>query len=175
VLRYSDALTGILSKYRSSVEDALQRLNLSEHLAAIQAGIQSPNPAEWRSAVFSCRNLLSDLAGLLWQDSRSTYIHIRNDKGQEISVTPNAFSNRLGAYLHQKGIHGKSIGYLRTESERLAASIRSLVEFQGKAHDPMTLEEAETVASGTFFLIGEIALKTDLEPISQYGEPNEAT
>ena len=88
-----------------------------------------------------------------------------------MDVTPNKYANRLAAYLHQKGITGTRGRYVRDEVERIAASIRSLVSFQAEAHDPIELVDARSAALGTYFLLGELALKTDLEPITKYGKP----
>lgn len=94
-------------------------------------------------------------------------------EGGKLNVTQGNFVNRLCAYLHQKGLHGTAAGFVRSEIERLAASLRSIVELQGKAHSPVGRDDARTVALATYFLLGEFVLKTDMQPIDRYGEPVE--
>ena len=87
----------------------------------------------------------------------------------KLVVTPDKFANRLRAYLHQKGLHGTAGGqFLRDELDRLATSIRSLIAFQSKAHDPVGRDDVRSVALATYFPVGEIVFRTDLQPIETY-------
>ena len=168
-LRYGDALTDLWLQYRREVETALQSLGLDQHLEAIAAGLQSDNEASWRAAVFACRNLLSDLGGHLWRDPREVYTNLPGD-GQDgkLAVTPDRFVNRIAAYLHQSVVRGKGGKFIRDEAERLSNSVRSLVAYQGEAHSPIKKTDARSVALGTYFLIGELVAKTDMEPVESY-------
>jgi hypothetical protein len=60
---------------------------------------------------------------------------------------------------------------MRYEIERLATSIRGLIALEGEAHAPIGREEGRTVALSTYFILGELALRTDLLPIEVYGPP----
>lgn len=172
VLRYGNALADIWADYRRHVEAALKGLGLTDHLEAIEGGIRADNPQAWRNAVFGCRNLLTDVANHLWQDERETYEHLPgDDRGGKLKVTPDRFVNRLAAYLHQKGVTAARGKFVRDELARVAASIRSLVALQSEAHAPITREDARSVVLATYFILGELATKTDMVPIAAYGEP----
>jgi hypothetical protein len=172
LLRYGNVLTDIWTDYRSQVDAVLTRLNLTPHLDIIQAELQSGNPQAWRAATLACRNLLSDVADYLWRDPRDTYNHLVGDsKNGKLNIQHGKFANRLSAYIHQKGLRGTSGKFARDEIERLAVSIRSLIAFQSQGHAPVTWEDARSVALATYFIIGELAIKTDMEPIERYGEP----
>lgn len=103
-LRYGAAISSIFSSYQTHVDAVLHEIGLSNHLDAIQSGLQSANPEEWRQAVFGCRDMVSDVANYLWQDPRPTYAWLPG-KGEngKLQVTRKNTANRLRAYLHQKG------------------------------------------------------------------------
>lgn len=167
-LEYGSALTDVWNDYRGMVDAGLQKLDLSNHLKSIESGLRSDNPAQWRAAVYSSRNLLQDLARLLWQDPRDTYAGIRTPQGQPIQVTKEKFANRLGAYLHQKAVREELRKFVTSETEHLATAIRHLVERQGAAHDQMDIKEVRSVAMATYFILGELSSWTDLEPVREY-------
>jgi hypothetical protein len=173
-LRYGNVLTDIWADYRKQVDGSLHQLGFSDYLDAIHSGLQSDNPESWRSAVLECRNLLKDVANFLWQDPRPTY-DLLDGKGADgkLQVTQDKFVNQLNAYLHQKGLSGTRGRFLRDEAERLGASIRSLAAFQAEAHDPMRREDARSCALATYFILGELVIKTDMEPIETHGEPSD--
>jgi hypothetical protein len=88
-----------------------------------------------------------------------------------LDVTQGHTKNRIAAYLHQKGLSGTEGKYLRSEVERLVASIDSIISFQSAAHDPIDLQNARSIAISTYLLVGEIVTRTDLIPIKEYGNP----
>jgi hypothetical protein len=81
------------------------------------------------------------------------------------------FGNRLAAYIHQKRISGTRGSFLRHEAERLADSIYSLITVQSEAHDPVSLEDARSFAIRTYFVVGELVTRTDMQPVLQYENP----
>jgi AbiTii len=168
-LKYGNRVLNLWDKHRNIVDSALPKLGLTDHLAVIQENINKNNPEAWRTSVLECRNLLNDLANYLWRDPRSTYTHLKSSvPNEKLDVKQGNYSNRLSAYLHQKSITGTVGKFLRKDAERLSVSIRSLIEVASKAHEPIDRSLAEMVILWVYFLIGEIALKTDLEPISKY-------
>lgn len=172
-LEYGNAIGDLWTRYRTSVDAALQKLGMTEHLSAIQKGLRSNNSEEWRLSASECRNLLNDVANYLWKDPRTTYEYLPGKgDGGKLEVNQNKFNNRLSAYLHQKSITGTRGHFLRAELERLADSIKALINFQNEAHNPMRIEDVRSVAIATYVLIGEIAIKTDLEPVHQYVAPS---
>jgi AbiTii len=172
LLKYGNLLTDIWQDYRRDVDAVLQRLNMTRHWQAIQSGLLGDNPEGWRNAAFGCRNLLNDVAGHLWRDKRKTYELLKDPDGKPIEVTAERFANRLAAYAHQKGLTGTSGKFLRDEVERLAASIRSLIGYQSEAHQSIDRERARSIALATYVILGELATRTDMEPIEKYRKPN---
>lgn len=171
-LKYGSTIGDIWAEYRLQVEAGLKLLEMSDHLNAIQSGLSSDNPELWRTAVLECRNLLNDVANHLWKDTRQTYEHLPGDgPGSKLDVTSGKYVNRLAAYIHQKGLTGTRGKFVRDEAERLAVSIRSLASLQSEAHEPIRLVDARSAALGTYFILGELAIKTDLHPVKEYGNP----
>ena len=168
-LRYGDLLTDFWQQYRREVEVALHRMDLDQHLATIEQGLNSDNETGWRAGVLACRSLLEDLAAHLWRDARPTYDALPGDgPGEHLSVTADKYVNRISAYLHQREVTGQGGRFIRDEADRLSSSLRALVGYQSTAHSPITKLDARSIALGTYFLIGELTSKTDLEPVEEY-------
>jgi hypothetical protein len=168
-LQYGNKVNDIWDRYRTIIDSALQKLGLTNHLSAIQDGISKDNPESWRVAVLECRNLLNDLENFLWKDTRNTYIYLPGS-GQDgkLDVRQGSYANRLSAYLHQQSVTGPEGKLLRDEAEKLSISIKSLISVESSAHEPIERSLADSVILYTYFLIGELALKTDLCPITEY-------
>lgn len=172
VLCYGDVLQDIWQGYRTKVDEQLIPIGFGGHLDTIRTGLASNNPQDWKTAMWSCRDILSDIATYLWQDPRETYEYLSGKgKGGKLRVTQSNYVNRLGAYLHQKAITGKTRAYLHAEMERIYHSIQTLNELDSKAHGVITLNDARTVAIGTYIILGELTTRTDMEPIIQYQSP----
>jgi hypothetical protein len=171
LLSYGEAITDIWQTYRQAVDSRLATLNFGGHLEAIRNGIRSSNPQDWRLASFGCRDLLEDVATYLWRDPRPTYDLLRGDaKNGKLKVTKDRYLNRLSAYLHQQMITKHSDKFLHDELERLDASIRSLASDQSSAHTSISLLDAQQVVLGTYFILGALVTKTDMQPITSYQE-----
>lgn len=172
VLRYGDALKDIWQGYSAKIDEHLIPIGLSKHLDAIRSGLSSDNPQEWRNGMWSCRDALHDLAAHLWRDERKTYEHLPG-KGEDgkLEVTDSHYVNRLGAYLHQKGIGEEHRAYLSAEMERIYNSIKTLHDLENKAHGEITLDDARSVAIGTYTILGELATRTDMKPVTEYRSP----
>ena len=171
-LKYGSSVGDIWAQYRLEVDSRLASLDMAKHLQAIELGIQGPNPESWRSAVFECRSLLTDLAAYLWRDTRPRYEHLpgRSAEGT-LDVTPEKFGNRIAAYLHQKGLSATRGRYFRDEADRLSTAVLSLIAFQGEAHQPVAYQDAASIVVSTYVLVGEITARTDLDPVETYGAP----
>jgi len=119
--------------------------------------------------MWSCRDILRDVATYLWQDPRETYEHLPGKgKDGKLPVTQKKYVNRLGAYLHKKGTAGETGAYLRAEMERIYNSIQTLNKLDSKAHGVITLDDARTAAIGTYTILGELATRTDMELLTEY-------
>lgn len=171
-LKYGDLQIDIWEEYRTRAEQALSTMQLSQHLAGIQRGIESGNPEMLRTAVLGCRNLLHDIATFLWRDPRSTYTHLPGDgEDGKLQVTDDKYKNRLSAYIHQKSIQRKQRKSLSADLGYLAARISALISFQAEGHGDIKLDEARSIAIATYIVIGELAIWTDMEPINSYEAP----
>ena len=172
VLSYGDMLKDIWQGYCAKIDEHLIAIGLSKHLDAIRNGLSSANPQEWKEAMWSCRDILHDLAAHLWRDQREIYEHLPG-KGEnnKLEVTDNHYVNRLGAYLHQKGIDREYRAYLSAEMERIYNSIKTLHELDNKAHGKITLHDARSVAIGTYVILGELVTRTDMKPVTEYRSP----
>lgn len=169
VLRYGDVLQDIWEGYRTKVDEKLISIGFGGHIDTIKTGLNSNNPQDWKTAMWSCRDILRDVASYLWQDPRETYDHLKGKgKGGKLRVTQGDYVNRLGAYLHNKGTTGETGAYLRDEMERIYNSIQTLNKLDSKAHDVITLHDARTAAVGTYFILGELAIRTDMKPVTEY-------
>jgi hypothetical protein len=171
-VKYQQVIGGIFSYYQNQVDLWLQNISLKNQMDAIQSGLKSSNPADWQQAVLGCRTLLTAVANYLWQDPRETYEHLPGKDGK-LKVTSDLPKNRLSAYIHQKGFRQTKEGlFLKEELESWATTMRSLYDWQSKAKSiTPTLEEARSVALSTVFIIGEIVIKTDRQPITEYSNP----
>lgn len=171
-LIYGNAVTDIWTQYRATVEKVLSAAGLKTHLDSIQANLSSNNPSQWRSTVYACRSVLEDLSAYLWQDSRPTYEHLPSGDGKgPLVVTKERAANRIGAYLHQQGLAQSEGKFMREEARRLADSIRNLLSLQAKAHGAIEKQHAQSVAIQTYILVGEIAQRTDFQPVTEYRDP----
>jgi hypothetical protein len=168
-LKYGDLQASIWEDYSKRAEEALLSMNLSQHLDGIKRGIESGNPEMLRTAVLGCRNLLHDIATYLWRDPKATYTQLRGDGADgKLQVTEDKSKNRLSAYIHQKSITGKQRIYITDVLDYLAARISSLISFQSEGHGDIEADEARSIAIGTYMVIAELAIWTDLEPVVNY-------
>jgi hypothetical protein len=171
-LKYGSAISDSWIDYQVEVDKALHDIGIGDHIKVIQNGLQSANPEAWRAATLECRSVLNDVADYLWKDQRPRYEYLPNHDGTaKMDVSAGRYSNRLAAYIHQKGLSGTRGKFLREEVERLAASISALISLASEAHQPIGRMDARTTAISTYFVLGELALRTDMVPIEQYGVP----
>ena len=169
VLLYGDALQDVWQAYRAKVDEKLIPIGFGGHLDTVRTGLSSNNPQDWRAAMWSCRDVLHDLAAYLWQDLRETYEYLPGKgKDGKLRVTQSDYVNRLGAYLHQKGIAGEIGAYIRAEMERIYHSIETLNKLDSKAHNVITVSDVHTAAIGTYTILGELVKRTDMQPVTEY-------
>lgn len=172
ILCYGEALQEIWQGYRTKVDEHLMSIGFGGHLDTIRKGLNSDNPQDWRALMWSCRDVLCDMAAYLWQDPRETYEYLPGKREDgKLRVTQKEYVNRLGAYLHQRGATGEPGAYLRAEMERIYNSIKTLNELDSKAHDVITLHDARTAAVGTYLILGELVTRTDMKPLIEYQSP----
>jgi hypothetical protein len=151
-LRYGNAITDIWSEYRGHVDAVVHARGFVHHLDAIDNGMRSANPEEWRNAIYGCRNLLDDLSRYLWQDARKTYDLIcRENRPIEVDRTrSDRFANRLSAYVHQKRLRDNNRKFVERQLEYMDQPIRALTAWQSEAHVGFGREDARSVALATY-------------------------
>ena len=173
IIQYGESLQEIWQGYRAKVDEHLMSIGFGGHLDTIRTGLSSNNPQDWRAVMWSCRDVLCDMAAYLWQDPRETYEYLPSKgKDGKLGVTQKEYVNRLCAYLHQKGTTGNTGAYLRAEIERIVSSIKTLSDLDNKAHnDVITFDDARTAAIGTYIILGELVTRTDMKPITEYRKP----
>ncbi|MGD9118488.1 MAG: hypothetical protein PVJ08_07145 [Dehalococcoidia bacterium] len=167
ILCYGDSLQDVWLWYRNEVDKHLIEIGFGGHLDAVRSGLNSNNSQEWRQAMWSCRDILHDLADYLWKDTRETYDPLPGKDGK-LKVTKNHYINRLSAYLHYKGTKGKTGIYIHAEMERIYHSIDTLNDLDSKAHSEITITDVRTAAMGTYFILGELIIRTDMQPVIHY-------
>jgi hypothetical protein len=179
-LKYGSAITDVWAQYRIQVDRAVSTLGLSNHLDVIEQNLRQHNPQAWQAAAFGCRTLLEMLSEQLWQDPRETYDLLlvpnpRRGPNEPREIHPDVrrdkFANRLGAYLHQKAAHDANRYFVVEQTAYLAGAIRALVSWEARAHVAFTRADINSVALATYFLLGELATKTDLQPVTRYERP----
>jgi hypothetical protein len=167
-LAFGNSLLDLWVSQRAGIESAFVRLDVSFHFESISRNLRSDNPQDWRGVLYSCRDILHDVAERLWQVSRKEYPHLLDRERKPIKVTDNAYINRLKAYLHQKSVSGTHAKYLRAEMDRIAESIHTLNSLASGAHSGAERADAELAAVGTYMILAELARRTDLVPIERF-------
>jgi len=114
--------------------------------------------------MYACRSVLSDLAAHLWRDHAKVYPPLRQPGGDWV-VDQEHYINRLVAYAPVKGVTGHARAVVQAELERLNTTLHKLNELDSKAHAPVTREDARLAAIATYVVVGEIVLRTDMQPV----------
>jgi hypothetical protein len=69
--------------------------------------------------------------------------------------------------LDQKSIRNTERRLIQAEAEAVAGIVGALPAVQGDAHAPITREQARSVALAMYFVLGELATRTDMTPVEQ--------
>ncbi len=164
-LRFGELLESIFKQYRQAVEGKLGQLGIANHLEDVVHDLSRQNPESWRFAALGCRNILSDLARKLWQVPDSAYPPLDNMplKGRATDLV----KNKLRAWLHQKGLRRKDNLFIEKRLIQLADSLSELYALGSKGKQSITYADALCCVMNTYILLGEMALRTDLEPVTK--------
>ena len=109
---------------------------------------------------------MDKLSHYLYQASGDTYPHIRDQKGRPINVGGGNYKNRLMAYLHQKGLNREDRGLMDTHLDWFRGFASELNDLGSKGHVAVAQADAANGLLHTYLLLGEIAARTDGEPIT---------
>jgi hypothetical protein len=85
--RVGDLAGDTWSSFRRVVDEALVKLDMGDHLTAIETGLTSSNSQDWRLAMYGVRDVIRDLGNQLWLVADETYPYLDNDNGKPIRVT----------------------------------------------------------------------------------------
>lgn len=171
-LRFENRIGDIWERYRSSVDSTLAQIGLAGHFQALDTRLASANEQDWRSVLYSCRDLLHDIANHLWLDERSFYQHSKLTDGKnqpiKLQVTQDRYINRIRAYLHQKTLKASEVGLMETEAEFLGELFGRLNHLDNHAHSGADQTLAESAAIHTYMLLADLVRHTDMQPIIKY-------
>jgi len=164
-LRFGKSVDSLFEQYRQAVEAKLGKLDIAGHLETAVHNLNRQNPESWRAAALGCRNILSDLAKKLWQAPDSSYPYLNNMplKGGATDLV----NNRLRAWLHQKGLRKSDNLFIEKRLIQLSDSLGELYALASKGKQSIKYEDALCCVINTYILLGEIAIRTDLEPVTQ--------
>lgn len=171
-LRFENSIGDIWERYRSSVDSTLAQIGLSGHFQALDTRLASSNEQDWRSVLYSCRDLLHDVAAYLWREERSTYQHCKltgvNNQPIKLQVTQEKYVNRILAYLHQKAFKSSGVDLTEKEAEFLGELFGRLNHVDNHAHGGADQALAESAAIHTYMLLADLVRHTDMQPITEY-------
>lgn len=164
-LQFEESVASVFERYRQLVEEKVSQLGIASHLEAVIQDLNRQNPESWRAAALGCRNILSDLAKKLWQAPDSSYLYLNNMplKGGATDLV----KNRLRAWLHQKRLRRSDDPFIEKQLTRLADCVNDLYKLDSKGKQSITYEDALSCVMNTYILLGEMALRTDLQPVTQ--------
>lgn len=143
-------------------------MDLTNHLEALDRQIGSNNEQEWRSALYSCRNMLRDVADFLWKVPGDTAkLPGKDGKLIDVSVDKEKYITRLNAYLYYKSRGTDETRLSRTEAELLGELIGRVNTLDNNAHEKTDRNLAEAAALHTYMVISDLIRLTDMEPITE--------
>ncbi|MBA2246831.1 MAG: hypothetical protein H0W23_01780 [Chloroflexia bacterium] len=166
-IKYENRITGLWDKYRSEVDSKLSELELTNHLGALDRQLGSSNEQEWRSALYSCRNMLRDVADYLWKDPNKTVrLPDKDGKMVDVPVDMEKYILRLKAYLFYKTKSTDETRLSRSEAELLGELIGRVNTVDNNAHEKTDRRLAESAALHTYMVIADLIQLTDMVPVA---------
>ena len=142
--------------------DALET-GVGQELAAALDNLRSENPANWKLAALSCRNVIIKLGDSLWQVPVDTYDSALDAK--QLDLRGDREKNRLYAYI--------DYSYRDSTDEAVRQTLKQVHDFiwdiynmGSKAKRAIRHEEATKTVVDTFNLVAELDRVTILKPVS---------
>ena len=162
---FGGAALSILQDYVSQVDARLGGLSLGDSLRVARQNLRPGDEETCRQAVFAVRHALIALSRTLWRASPARYellgLDLQGVSGVEL------VKNKLRAWLHQSGLRRHGEGLIEQELVWLADLANALWDFECKtAKGSVTYEDARTCLIATYVFLGEVATRTDLEPVT---------
>ena len=171
LLSFGNQAGDIFGEYRESAVRELAKIGIDESLAAIDANLRLGTGEGAKLAILGCRNILIALSNKLWQvPSLTVHPTLTTYDGKPLQLDTGQIKARLRAYLHERDVvlaTGRGPTLIAGQLDRIADTLDQLYNLsseQGK--NEALVPEAKSAALQTFFLIGEIARLTGLEPVT---------
>jgi len=146
------------------VVDSLNALEtgVGDELRAALDNLRGQNPASWRLAAMSCRNVIIKLGDGLWQVAANAYdSHL---DGKQLDLKGDKEKNKVYAYLDYR--------WRRCDDEadketlgRLHDLVWRIYDVGSKAKRAIRHEEAKTIVVDTFDFVAQLLRVTTLEPV----------
>ena len=171
LLSFGNQAGDIFGEYRESAVRELAKIGIDESLAAIDANLRLGTGEGAKLAILGCRNILIALSNKLWQvPSLKVHPTLTTYDGKPLQLDTGQIKARLRAYLHERDVvlaTGRGPTLIAGQLDRIADTLDQLYNLsseQGK--NEALVPEVKSAALQTFFLIGEIARLTGLEPVT---------
>jgi len=164
-LEFGDVALSIFEGYVSHIDSKAGRLGVADSLRVAAENLRPSDEESCRTAVFAVRHALTTLSRRLWRATCARYeplgLDLQSSHGVEL------VKNRLRAWLHERGLrrHGEEL--IEQELIWLADLANTLWDFESKtAKGSVRYEDARTCLIATYIVLGEIAVRTNLEPVT---------
>ena len=127
----------------------------AEQLVCMNDRIKESSPESLSSALTACRRLLATVADALFPAQEGPYI---DSRGKSRKVGPDAYKNRLLAFLDKKILSGSTHSVIESQMEHLASRLDAVYEKACKGvHDNVDLHEAKLTIIQTWLFLAELA------------------
>lgn len=164
-LEFGDVALSVFEGYVSQLDAKLGRLGLADSLRVATENLRPGDEESCRQTVFAVRHAVTALSRRLWRATCAQYAPL----GLDLQGRPGVelVKNKLRAWLHQRGLRRHGEGLIEQELVWLADLANALWDFDSKtAKGSVTYEDARTCLIATYVFLGEIAVRTDLEPVT---------
>lgn len=127
----------------------------AQQLVAINERLRDADPESLSAALTSCRRLLATVADALFPPQKDDYT---DRAGKKRKVGPEAYKNRIIAFVEQKVGNASTYLLLTSEIEHIAARLDALYEKACKGvHAQVSSAEARLTVISAFVFLGEVA------------------
>ena len=152
------------------VVDSLNALEtgVGDELRAALDNLRSDNPASWRLAALSCRNVIINLGDSLWLVSVDAYDSVLDAK--TLDLRGEREKNRLYAYIDYNCNYSKD-EEIRQTLKQVHDLIWDIYDLGSKAKRAIRREEATKTVVDTFNLVAELDRVTALKPVTDINQP----
>lgn len=168
-----EVIVTLFDTYRKPLDEAIDRLGLTNHVQTVYQNFLAGNPASLGQAAFGCRTLLYELADRLFQAPDSQYPYIKSKDGNPMSLAKDREKNRLEAYMHQIGIRSNN-PLIVTQLDYMSNLMRQLIdEAAATGKRVTTYDAARSLVLQTYLFLGELLRLTNFQVITAIVPPGQ--